>query len=381
MFKKAVGLIMCAVLVFLCCPIPVRANQVSTMDNEEGYLLEETRVNAIRALYTQRAELAQNIEENREAILKIDDQLESLGVEEISREELASKLDTNLAQPMANCPPNSSTKWLSYRTIYVYRGTQYEIQQITGTPNIPDSQSGITSGENYTLMSTVYAGIDKIYGTDYAVEELIRFTTRNTLEYAAEGTLDLIGTAFPSTRTACALMKNSITSVEDFYEAGRVYEEALSPTTVFDNVSYLCTVGMVATEEYVFVKTPGTPDEGHQIFAYAGNQIECAVGVMGSAFWVSNGTATPIILHGSTNFVIRSAYYANSFQRAVMTYLEYKQGYTTTENHLLGRVNLEFYGSLTDEYQSIHNGDYSVQGEKVILTIDVPVDMSVLYAH
>lgn len=378
MTKKMVSLLMIVVLLCVCHPTSAYANQIEDATIKDGYLLEKERINTIEALFAQRSVLAGNIVENWDRIIKIDEMLEKLGVVEISESDLVSKLGGNAVSPMAECPTtNSSTKWTSFRTIYVYQGVQYEIQRITGVANVPEDEVGFVDPDDYTLVSDIHAGVDKVYGAEYASQKLIGFITKKGMEWVAQGTLDAIEDNFPETRGAIAFFEGTIEAIETAQEGRKIYLDALSPTTVFDNVSYTCNISLISNETYVFVKLPGYPDEGHQILAYAGNQVKASVGVSGHAYWAENGNLTAVYLSGATNFTARSAYYGESYQRAVMTYLDYKSGYTITTNHMMYRIDIELFGQLMDNFENDFEGQYTQTGEKVTLTVDVPTDLQV----
>ena len=121
---------LCLVVVFLFFNFAPPIYALDLVDTTEGvgYYLEPSRIETINRLFSERTSLLDDIEANRDAIVRIDYQLESLGVDEMAFSEVAQKVYGNTLSPQANMPSTTSdTKWTSFRTIYVYRGVQYEI--------------------------------------------------------------------------------------------------------------------------------------------------------------------------------------------------------------------------------------------------------------
>lgn len=86
----------------------------------------------IEKLYSERAKLVHEFEGNKLQIATIDEQLASLGVEEIPYNELMEKL--GCVSPRWDVSSSSTVTWTSVRTNTVYRGKEFELQIIHGVP-------------------------------------------------------------------------------------------------------------------------------------------------------------------------------------------------------------------------------------------------------
>lgn len=348
MIKKMLCLVVSFSLFFVYLAPAVNALEMTEIGNG---LMEENRMQAIDRLFAERVQLF-NSDNSADALARIDYQLELLGVETISAAEAYSKI-MNGAEINASAPTSDAyTSWTSVRTMYMYQGTQYEIQIIKAIPN--GSSGTATDGTPYPLLGVERVGVEKVYGMGYAAQEALRFIINKAGETIVDAALD---EAASKSKLGVA-----IKMLKEIFEEDGIYDvivEAESAITTLPGLDYIVTCSMAASEEYIFVKIPNNPDVGHQVFTYLGNQIECLVNVNGSYFLPKdNGEGfTPMSFYSDTYYTFASSGFYDKYEVAVENFLSHRSGYSFDADNLMHSVTLKL---LTGT------------GEQVTATISVP---------
>lgn len=275
--KKTIAFFLVIVLLVTFSPLPAYALEENLQC--DGFL-EPERITAIERLYNERAKLALNLTDNVDEIVRIDYQLETLGVEEISEKEVFDKVNSQKSA-RATVPTNDKyTKWTSNRAIYVYQGIQYELQIIKAVANA-DSSSGTSNLKGYPLIGTSTAAIKAEYGVEAAKTAAVTFLMKKIGETVVEGFADELESV-PVGGAAIKWTRRLVDVGMTIEETENEVTQAMKADALLENVEYTCTVSMVSTEEYIFAKISGVPDEGNQILAYVGNQTQCKVILAGA---------------------------------------------------------------------------------------------------
>lgn len=103
----------------------------------------------IQEIYDQRSKLTLENKNDSEEYVKLGQELENLGVEFLSTEQVqeknaqaiknSSNTNQNLVQPQVAVPISSSVVWSSFRNRFVKNGVEYEVQHLTAEPNSKSS--------------------------------------------------------------------------------------------------------------------------------------------------------------------------------------------------------------------------------------------------
>ena len=367
MMKKMIALCLVVVFLFFNFAPPIYALDLVDTTEGVGYYLEPSRIETINRLFSERTSLLDDIEANRDAIVRIDYQLESLGVDEMAFSEVAQKVYGNTLSPQANMPSTTSdTKWTSFRTIYVYRGVQYEIQDVKGVPNLDDRVEGeIFPASDYTLMGTANVSVSDVPSYRVDSKEALRIILGKIGETVIEGAIDEIAGEIPELVTIGKTIYDTLAMTEDL---SKLEEYNVTPISVLNNVGYTCEFHMDAVETYLFVKTPGNPDEGYQIFAYGGNQIECTLNYEFEFRKMVDGEAEPDDITSTVDYTVSSPDYYFRYEKAVKNYLEYKQGYNLYDDYIY--LVYEFDFEMHRDIEGYNSGS----DDTVTVTIETPVD-------
>lgn len=254
----AVVLITC-ILTMALASIPTAEYWAYATGNMEAIVVDEERNNKIDQLMSLRCELELEYEENIAQINQIDKQLEALGVEEITTEELRSKMGQSVT-PRYTVSSTSTTRWTSRRTVVAYANRQFELQIIEGVPIDSTSPLRDESMVVKYKMSGVVAG---------AVEAV------KVIGVSALGAAPEIG----------AVLSAGIT----LYDAYKGIIDSLKTTTVIRNVEGYAPISLTSHMKYIYVKPSGSADKGNQVLCYAGSKVN---------YLISNGTTEDILVNG-----------------------------------------------------------------------------------
>ena len=99
----------------------------SETQNMVAIVEDEERNRKIDQLLSERCELELEYEKNIVLINQIDKQLESLGVEEITMDEVSKKMGQSVMSRYS-VSSTSTTKWTSRRIVVAYANRQFEIR-------------------------------------------------------------------------------------------------------------------------------------------------------------------------------------------------------------------------------------------------------------
>ncbi len=253
----------------------------------------------IDELYNLRSKLISNYDYFEEEIEMIDKRLETLGVEEISQNEVEAKLGIgeNAIQPCIDVSSNSDIKWTSTRETYVYRGKWYELQIIRGVP----------ASENSSLFNSdlTFENINPGVGT--AAMNALTVTVR-----ALAGYLPKVG--------------GQISTALTVYDVFNGVVSGLQKTTSLSGVTFSYHSSVGSSYLYVFVKYSGSVDTGNQILGYCGNVVEYYTAINHSKpIWV-NGDLKPNVKTEYVEGTITSPFYDSYRTVASNVFWEYKNG-------------------------------------------------------
>lgn len=343
MMKKVVGLVMSVILLMVCTVSPVHALESVEMNG----FLDENRVLAIERLEMERNRLCHDIDSNAEAIQRIDYQLEVLGVEELTAENSPNLDDGDAAIQRIAPSTNYHVKWTTWRTMYVYYGTQYEIQIIKAKSNVDSNNYmyPVVYNSNPLFDSDSFGVKDESqYGVEVAALEVAKLTSEYVGGTFYEGAIDTASTIIPGV----SFVRYFTDFLEMQNELDETVRESLSPTTKLQGTSISCVYSLVAVEEYLYVKIPGYEDEGHQICAYIGNQVECAATLSYGTACVINGELKPLTLSDSFSAVFSSPYFLTRYQYAVENFVRHRNGYDIDPYHLAYSFNLTLQSQIVD---------------------------------
>ena len=270
---------------------------------EDVYSGNQTNESAltINELYELRNSLTMNFDVFSEDIALIDKKLESLGVEEISQTEVEMKLgliNDSSVQPCYDVSSTSDIRWTSTREYYVYRGQSYELQVIRGVP----------ISNNSSLIGRYKHEVNKYSSFEANAKNAFKIIVNSIA-----GCLPNIGGTIVTLQTFYAIFKDTYSS--------------LTPTTLIDSFDSLYKSMVSANYVYVFVKYSGSADEGNQILAYCGNDLQYETTIILDApILLENGSLGANNDTVELNGTITSPYYNGYRDVASNVFWEYKNG-------------------------------------------------------
>lgn len=209
-------------------------------------------------LFYLRSQLELDFEKNMEEILRIDQELQELGVENITYEELLLKAG-DVAYPMVDVPTSPSTNWMSRRVMVTYAGQHYELQIIEAVPTSTSSPLWIDKG----IVSHTAAGF--IAGTMNVFDAELR---------SAAGSIPIVG--------------DVITVYNAFAEIAETYDNAFSETTIVESATGVALITLKTHMKYIFVKGYGSADN-MQLLSYVGNSVY---------YMITSVTSKPFLIDG-----------------------------------------------------------------------------------
>ena len=285
MRKKLLSIGLVLIVLVSCCTPAAWAQETS----EEGfYIVDAERHQEVERLFELRASLEPNFEDNVEEIAQIDMQLELLGVEEITYDELPTLMFTGVA-PRVTPLPRQNVKYLSERIVTVYNGEQYELQIMTSVPENKYSE----------LRPTVQFNVKT---DDMREADKIEFCTA-----AAIGVIGYFTNI--STNDVVKAVGNQITSAFTLYDLYHAYEDMISPTTIVHGVECTGYMSLAIHERHVFIKNYGSPDEGYQILGCISNRVSYLATILREGELIVNGVSQPAI----DSFDYEGTYYSKYY--------------------------------------------------------------------
>lgn len=277
---------------------------------------------SIDALYEMRGEYSLDFENNYELIEAIDNRLEELGVEEISYNEVVSKLnnsmvnsndEANINTGMARVALNPSTtvKWTTTRQTTVFNGKTYELQIIRGVPATANSE--LWSFDAHYIKSKKSAT---------AIAQ------------------NVIGITVSSVSGALPVVGGGLTAIQTMYDICKGVVSGMTGQTIVSDISANYSVLTGASYLYVFIKYSGDLDTGNQILGYSGNIVTYSYDVD-----IPNFSMNGNELHGTINSktysgTITAPFYNDYISKASGNFYKYNNG----DNNFLVRYDiLSFY--------------------------------------
>ena len=223
----------------------------------------------------------------------------------------------NIAQPLVALPTVSKIKYTSTRQVYVYQGTEYELQIIRGVPSASETQ--LSTG--------------KVITSSY----------NNSFKAGTKNVLKVVGI---SVLSEMPVIGNGIGAINTFYSAFNGYMSGISETTTISNVTCSYNVSLVSNSMYVFVKYKGAKDTT-QIMGYEGNKLYYNTLI---------ATVTPVVINGTVKpntdgkkFVgtVTAPHYSSDYAYvAAKNYYNYKKGNTSIkENYMQKAFYQEMVGT------------------------------------
>lgn len=316
MIKKVIcGIALCAIM----------ANDLAVVNAEEREEIQKDGyedVQNIDELYELRSLLSVDFDKNLEQIEEIDRQLEALGVEEITQEEVAEKLgvakDSSIKSRIA-VSSSSTVKWTSVREQYVYQGKSYELQIIRGVPN-------------------------ESYGESWRVDTQARKTNAGFVA-ASKNALKVI-----TSKILGQLPKvgGAISTAKTFFDVFNGIISGLSTTSTIEGVDSVYMTSMKGEFLYVFVKYSGDVDAGNQILGYGGSTVQYETSININQPLKINGQWTPNISVAKVTGTITSPYYSSGYRNiASNVFWNYKNGNSSVNGHYeLGYVDVDMLGEI-----------------------------------
>lgn len=262
-------------------------SMVAVIEDEEKYI-------KIDKLFAERCKLEVEFEENKDLIEQIDEQLKSLGVEEITEDDVRSIRGQNIV-PCVSESSTSDTKWTSTRMIVAYANKQYELQIVEGVPR--NSSSPLRKddvGIEYQKSGFVAGAVNAI----------------KVVGATALGAAPEIGPVLGAGVTA--------------YDIFNAFIEGLSPTTIIENVSGSALVSFSSHMKFIYVKPSGSTDFGNQILCYAGSRVDYTVTTVSVVDELINGVSTPVhnVTDNKTDYSMSKNY--SNYSLAAQNYYNYK---------------------------------------------------------
>ena len=262
--------------------------------NTVAIVEDEERNRIIDQLLSERCELELEYEKNIVQINQIDKQLESLGVEEITMDEVSQKVGKSV-MPRYSVSSTSTTKWTSRRIVVAYNNRQFELQIIEGVPIAQNSPLR----KDYQQVQYSKAGF--VAGA----VDAIKVVGASALGFAPE-----IGT----------ILSVGITA----YDAFNAFISNLTTSTIIENVEGAAVVSFTSHMKYIFVKSNGSADAGNQVLCYVGNMVDYLVSTVSVVDRLVNGVSTPThSIEVSRQDSSKSKDYSN-YNLAATNYYNYK---------------------------------------------------------
>lgn len=272
--------IVAAVGVFLLAVVPMTgtAQAASNVDNSKK----------IEQLFDSRAQAINRNDAN--GIEEIDGQLASLGVEELTPDEVTQRFGSALsASQYVNKPASSNVTWMSSRQNYTYGGATYEIQTLIAQPKTDPTITSVLKKAG-TNVRTI-----KSSAQQRGWSNLIKTTATTGV-----GTVPVIG------------------SIVSIYDAVASSIAGFSTSTTIENMSATYSYLHTTTVSFKFVKKVNQSDS-HQYLSFISTNGATEISYYIPRFVHSGGSVIPQGIHG-TKFSKMTPNNYNSNLAAVQAY-------------------------------------------------------------
>lgn len=253
----------------------VSAAEIDSTVSDIVVVHDREKNDRINDLFALRGELELDFETNYELIAQIDQELNQLGVEKVSTVEIQNKLrdaELNIDFPSID----STVQWTSRRVVTTYRGQQFELQIYEGIP----------ATTNSTLIDDDGACVYEAKGITAGIANAMKIIAADTMY------------GLVSNVSASDNFKTGITVLDAFMSASEIYDgfkNALSTSTVFEDVSGTALMSFSVHMQYIFVKPYETPDYGNQLLSYIGSMTSYTLSTF-SSVWIQ-GEVEPYTKH------------------------------------------------------------------------------------
>lgn len=322
---KKVFITVLAISVLLIQPMRVCALEPVSI---EPIIVEQEKHETIQHLIDLRCELCAYSDVDEEEIRKIDEQLRTLGVEELSAQDMAQKLGYPEVSVMVTPADKAGVTYLSERFVTVWNGQRYEIQVVTASPKV---------GVSHSPLKVIDALVFRSISVAQAIKTVL-------LEVLVNGAFDVTSEFGPEKISTAANIISSTITAYDIYS--RIIEE-MSPEIYIGDIEQVAVLNVSFYERYVFVKYEGSIDTGNQILAYSGNKSTYTITIVDPNDVLVNGESVPINDTISITETYRAQYYENYIPRVAQIFWNYKNNGDTNfvQKFWIYRLSLKPIGS------------------------------------
>ena len=294
----------------------VEAQYIESMTNEiemgeEVIVHDLARNQRIDELFYLRGQLEAKFEENIEEILRIDQELQQLGVETLTNAEVMSKMD-NTALPMVELPTSPSTNWTSRRVMVTYAGQHYDLQIIEAVP---------TSTSSW------------LWKTNAVVS--------HTAEGFMAGALSVFDARLRSAVGSVPIVGGVVTAYDAFAEIAEMHNIAYSETTIVESATGVAIIDMKTHMKFIYVKGYGSGDN-MQLLSYVGNSVYYLITSTTSQPFMINGELQPKHVTVPYEATEESDYYTD-YSVPVKTYYQLR-------NYVAPAVTVDYSFETLDVY-------------------------------
>lgn len=269
--KKALSILMVTLLLSLSLTANVFAQSSVDSNSQIDELLEN------------RAEFI--CLEQWDKVASIDQQLEQLGVEKLTAQEVAERFAS--ATPYVSTPVSSNVTWLSSRTDYTYGGVTYEIQTLTAQPN--QNNSNLKDSGSRAIASSYKWSAGMM------------------------NALSVVGSSLAGEIPGASLVLSVYDTVSGFVSG-------ISKTTEISAAEIVYSYAHTTTASFKYVKVKGQSDD-YQSLTYISTKGTTAVGYQYPTFTYSGGSAKPNVIQGNRTINSTPSGY-NSNLNAVKAYTD-----------------------------------------------------------
>lgn len=284
------------------------ANQYFTyLEEQNPELVSMKEQIEIQKLQDKKTQLCYDYEENQEEIEKIDNELEALGVVELTANEVAAKMgeENEAMSPNARVavyPTTEGVAWSSSRVCVAYRGKIIELQILVGNP---------AYGTTYKTSALISRSQYSIHAANVkaATQDLVKTIVQ---EVVIEGV-----SRIPGSGGAIATGVKVLTWLETF-------KSGLNTSTIIENLDTTYIINQCGETKKVYAKYQGLSDN-NQILAYMGNKSNVSVEISEPAVYIGN----QYLESGTKRYEgwIASPDYESSYRtHAAQLYYNYKNG-------------------------------------------------------
>ena len=299
----------------MCIVLLVSTPLFASATEEDTLIIhDQEKNNQIDYLFSLRAQLEVNYEENLAEIQQIDQELFELGVYNISQGELLFQLGYEI-MPAVEIEPSDDINWTSRRVIVTYHGQHYELQIIEGVPT--RSTSSLRSNNIFI---------------------------QNDATGFAAGALNFLKVSLETSIGYIPVVGDVITFINAAGDVIQGFDEAFDDNTLVDYANSTALVSLTTHMKYIFVKGHGSGDS-YQVLCYIGSSVLYQISTLTAVDFLVDG-----VLHTEHitiyNEGIAYSNYFDDYTIATKTYSEFRTGVNTncTYDYTIRRFNIQLLG-------------------------------------